>query len=172
MIASSMMRRRPMSIPVVCRCGRKLVAKDAAAGRIVPCPECGRPIEIPSLFFARDDPIPIAVECSDPPSPARGESRHLIWKDPVVLIGAAVPSVILLVFFAYLVNRQAERKFRERIALLRAEADRFVADGNMMAAREKYQAIISYAGEGNPGDDPTRAHIEAASLDSHGGKTG
>jgi hypothetical protein len=170
---------RSMPIPVTCQCGGKFTAKDKAAGRIVPCPKCGRPVEIPSLFFARDDPFrigvdpsdppgsayepfPVAIDYSDPPDPPEVKAKRAYWKDPVVLIGTAVPTLVLLAFVAYLVNQRIESGFRERIAHLRAEADQLAADGRMVAAYEEYDALLEYAGDRDPGDNSTRAHIESA----------
>ena len=38
-----------MSIPVVCKCGKRLRAKDEFAGKRTVCPECGQPLTVPGL---------------------------------------------------------------------------------------------------------------------------
>lgn len=38
-----------MSIAVTCECGKKLRAKDQAAGKQVRCPGCGRAVQVPSV---------------------------------------------------------------------------------------------------------------------------
>ncbi len=37
-----------MTIPVACKCGKKLAAKDEFAGKTVKCPQCGQPLKIPT----------------------------------------------------------------------------------------------------------------------------
>lgn len=50
-----------MPIPVVCECGRQLMAKDEYAGRQTQCPDCGRDLVIP------DQPHDASVEASHSP---------------------------------------------------------------------------------------------------------
>lgn len=42
-----------MGIPIECRCGKRLTAKDDAAGRRVTCPACQSPIDVPAPAVAK-----------------------------------------------------------------------------------------------------------------------
>ena len=110
-----------MAIRFACgSCGKRLAAKDEHAGRRTTCSACGWGTVIPfqSTREADDSPEPPPVppgltrlrtdEDDDEPEPCRAakpadaERRRPLWKDPVVVIGTAVPMSILLVFFTYL----------------------------------------------------------------------
>ena len=84
-----------MAIKFSCFCGRRFNALDKYAGRRTICPDCKREIEVPSIA------PPVPEEASPPPIAPPAERRRL-WQDPIVVIGTAVPSLILTAFFVYL----------------------------------------------------------------------
>ncbi|CAN5624953.1 hypothetical protein BH23PLA1_BH23PLA1_15030 [soil metagenome] len=57
-----------MPIPVICECGRQLMAKDEYAGRQTQCPDCGRDLIIPeaNLEPAGYAPPPSPTPSADP----------------------------------------------------------------------------------------------------------
>jgi hypothetical protein len=101
-----------------CECGKQFKAKDEHAGRRAICPACRREFRFPVPSFAGSDESPdlipsvlsriVTDEGSHPEQPetdepkGEGKSRRPFWKDPIVLIGTAGPTLILVVFFIYL----------------------------------------------------------------------
>jgi predicted RNA-binding Zn-ribbon protein involved in translation (DUF1610 family) len=75
-----------MSIPVVCKCGKKLSVKDEYAGRRAKCPACGGTLTVPLKGEVETDPVPpkqaatvpastpnyamVAAPIHSPPAPA------------------------------------------------------------------------------------------------------
>jgi hypothetical protein len=102
-----------MAIEITCECGKRFRAKDEYAGRRGICPACRAEFSIP--VPAAESTKPTA---SAPPPIASGESererngsieqttaKRPIWKDPILVIGAAVPTTILMTFFGFLAVR-------------------------------------------------------------------
>jgi len=98
-----------MPIKVTCECGKRFQAKDEYEGRRAICPSCRREF----VFQARG--VPAFIELPDPPplplirteedEPGQDGSTEVsrpFWKDPIVVIGAAIPTLILAIFFTYL----------------------------------------------------------------------
>ena len=92
-----------MAIRFACQhCGERFTAKDEQAGKRAKCSACGEVTRIPSqpTWEADDSPTPPTVSPEAPP--ADGKKRRPLWKDPVVVIGMAAPTLILAVFFTSL----------------------------------------------------------------------
>jgi hypothetical protein len=78
--------------------------RPLAQGTVVRCPACRQGFAAPGLQTAKTgpswdpdfEPMPTSKTVATP------KSERPIWKDPVVVIGATVPSLILIVFFGYL----------------------------------------------------------------------
>ena len=101
-----------MAITFTCECGKEFRAKDELAGRREICPACRREFVITAPEVRQDK----ATSVSQEPSPFRTielggivtthdehpEVSRPFYRDPVVVIGAAIPSLILAVFFGYL----------------------------------------------------------------------
>src|ERR1017187_7598682 len=103
-----------MPIAFACQCGKQFRFKDEHAGRRVACPACKREIHVPvPIDLAPVDAIapreeerqPHAADPWIPPEwqvslslserekakPAVSQAGRPFWRDPVVVIGAAVP---------------------------------------------------------------------------------
>jgi hypothetical protein len=76
------------------------------------------------------------------PKPSDRQKRPL-WKDPVVVIGAAVPILILSVFFGYLYFDRVEKEFEGRVTRLKIEADDLARSGESRTALEKYDSLLT-----------------------------
>src|SRR5688572_13539388 len=46
-----------MGVSVVCTCGKRLKAKESAAGRTANCPACGQPVTFPALKTQAGDSL-------------------------------------------------------------------------------------------------------------------
>jgi hypothetical protein len=156
-----------VAIEFSCRCGAELRVRDENAGRRAKCPRCAAILDIPDRPA---EPI-VRVETDAPLSrrsaPVEQESQALakpkrFYRDPVVLVGAAVPTAILVAFFSYLFIKHSQEKFRADIARMKVEADEAAGRGENARALEKYQALLALAGTDDPGDEVTRASIEQA----------
>ncbi len=119
-----------MPIRFRCRCGQLFQPKDRHAGTRVRCPACGRAGRIPAPANQVSEGPPetdprAEVEDHNGPSAPQSE-RHgslSFWRDPVIVVGGAVPTLILLVFFVYLVRTHlATRNEPETPPGLRAHA--------------------------------------------------
>ena len=60
-----------MSIAVKCRCGKKFKAKDRFAGRIVRCPNCKGPLQIPASVVGGESATAPAPTAASPGGPVR-----------------------------------------------------------------------------------------------------
>ena len=93
-----------MAIAFSCGCGKRFTARDEYAGRRAICPGCRREFIFPVRDNGgRDEPPP--GDRSRPDEPEHDETAETprpFRKDPVVVIGAAIPTLILTVFFGYL----------------------------------------------------------------------
>jgi hypothetical protein len=95
-----------MPITFTCECGKKFQAKGEHAGRRAICPSCRRQITFPVQGGPEPEPAPeptvftsIPTEDGKPKPPAQTDATRPFWKDPIVVGGGVVPTVILLVFF-------------------------------------------------------------------------
>ena len=97
-----------MSVQFTCPgCQSLLGASDDQANSIVRCPSCrntfqlsgGSPLTAAPVHgrFPSDDEL-VQSERPSPTAPGRP-----LWNDPIVVIGAAVPTLIIVAFFVYLV---------------------------------------------------------------------
>lgn len=64
-----------MSVTAFCECGRKLKAKDEAAGRTAICPDCGARVKLPEKTAAADHDAPLS-------SPGSADSSKPEGTDP------------------------------------------------------------------------------------------
>lgn len=149
-------------IDVTCRCGKLLRAKDEAAGKSAKCPKCGESIEIPipprvsNQANRMDLGIDLAAQL-----PAEPPSRPF-WKDPVFIVGATVPAVVLLAFFVYLAIQRTGRVHREQIIAINTNANSDRLAGKIKAAYDKYGQAISLFKPKDLTDETVRAAIEEA----------
>jgi hypothetical protein len=157
-----------MSIDFSCVCGKRYRAEDRHAGKRWICPACNRELFVPGGAQPPPLPSPVEVAASSverakparPPEdqqsyelgsqPSREQSRPF-WKDPVVVVGAAVPTLILVCFFTYLAVDYSARAFRERVHALREEADSLSAS-QYRSAFEKYEKILAMTRGWGAGD--------------------
>ena len=145
-------------------CLRAYSVRDDLAGRRVRCKGCDAEIAIPadpspSVFV----PVAPSVSLLDEPSwPAKGDPGHRpFWKDPVFVIGAAVPAAVLIWFGSYLYIDRLRRQHVATILDLRAEADRsYKSDPE--AAFAAYGRLIVFAGDGDPHNESARQAIKSA----------
>jgi hypothetical protein len=143
---------------------------DEHAGRRSKCPRCGAAVEVQFQNAWEEDnsPPPLrrptpsvpavpavlpqiraSEDEDDEPEPYRSpakpgdEKRRPFWRDPVVVVGAAVPITILTIFFGYLYYDHAEREFERRVATLKTEADRIAQAGEPLRAIQEYENILA-----------------------------
>jgi hypothetical protein len=83
-------------------CGDSLATPDELAGKLISCPTCNNRIGVP--VPALESLAVQALEEPLVPRPVADAVSRPFWRDPVVLIGAAVPTLILTAFIAYLVG--------------------------------------------------------------------
>jgi hypothetical protein len=88
-----------MPIEIRCVCGTALRVRDQDAGKHATCPACRRDF----VIAAKSGP---SATIEDLPDSAIVGRRW--WNDPVIVVGAAIPSAILLAFFGYLVGSRRE----------------------------------------------------------------
>src|SRR5262249_38668504 len=115
-------------------CGQRFAAKDEHKGHRWKCPACGVGIEVPDQMNR--------VDWSPAPESATAGGRPL-WKDPIVVIGTAVPTLILAWFFVYLLVERAEKEFEGRAVQLKLEADRLARSRESRQAYEKYLELLA-----------------------------
>lgn len=145
-----------MPISFACDCGRILEVQQAASGRSVGCPYCGSVVRVPERAFV---PRPTVAS----PRPVEPLRPYRLWRDPIVLIGGSVPTLILVVFFGYLWKAKADRDFSARITATKAAADRLYTAGRLAEANEAYLAVLN-DGAGWSGDPQTKIDIRAAAT--------
>ncbi len=129
-----------MAIKFVCpHCGKRFTTKEDNAGKRAKCSACGEVTRIPSqpTWEVDDSPTPPPVPPAAPP--ADGEKRRPLWKDPVVVIGTAVPTLILAVFITSL----AWQHFRASRS----------GSGAQNLAGHRATADVSRKSKFQPGDD-------------------
>ena len=117
-----------MPIEITCECGKRFRAKDEYAGRWGTCPACRREFMVPAptdlgqvdIAKPQDDgrgppvtevglPIDLQISLSltehQTPKAVASQPGRPFSRDPVVVIGAAVPTTILMTFFGFLALR-------------------------------------------------------------------
>jgi len=151
-----------MSILVECTCGKQVMAKDEYAGRRYKCQTCGMILTIPqrSVFIPNESLVqPVETAATETNSET---DKRPFWKDPVVVVGAALPTVILLVFLGYLYRERNEKIFQERILAWKVKADDFVAKDQTVQAFDAYAIIVTAAEKHPTSDSQTLAIFEIA----------
>ena len=148
------------------------------------CPHCGDRTWLRS--FDEDEPpgISLAVRCPkcldyfDPaddssyahPLISKGSVRmsgDLPWyKDSILRWAWILPAIILGPFLCYLVWESNRSNHRQMIAAMGKEAEQLTAKNENNAALEKYQALLAYVGESDPGSDEIRNLVEVARSES------
>lgn len=98
------------TIPVECSCGKRLKAKEEAAGTSAMCPACGKLVDIPVWAKPKLPEVDLGIDLSHPPEPNGGRSNAR-WKDPARLIA-----------LGYLL-RGSEPTFRSRVDAADAISD-------------------------------------------------
>jgi hypothetical protein len=73
------------------------------------------------------------------------KSLKPVWKDPVVVIGTAVPAIILVVFCTHLISEYHYNSRVERLGVLNAESQWLESQGSLRQALDKYDAILKLA---------------------------
>jgi hypothetical protein len=128
-----------MAIEVACQCGKRFGVAGEYAGKRIRCPGCRGAVLVPfvNVFVPKttDEPAPEVAPAATPP-------KRPFWRDPVVLIGGSVPTLILAIFFGYLHHEKQEQEFRDRIYGWKAKADRHWAAGETMPAYEAYKVVV------------------------------
>lgn len=109
-------------IRFTCPCGKKLKAPASAAGKVVTCPGCGRPLPVPASPEPADPPAPdepdkepsadrVPLDLEDDPDdePVRLPRRRSRSPLPFVLIGVGLLAgvALLMVVLAYQRTRRA-----------------------------------------------------------------
>jgi hypothetical protein len=162
-----------MAIKAVCECGKKFEAKDEYEGRRAICPSCKREFVfqrggIPVFQEVVEPPplLPIQVDDDDdqcqPEPPPRPEPSRPFWKDPIVVIGAAVPTAILTVFFVYLYFEHKTKEFHRHVYELKLEIDDLVKSRQSRAALDKCKEMLVLIGEPATGDFKMRGYADVA----------
>ncbi|MDE2104705.1 MAG: hypothetical protein KGL39_46140 [Patescibacteria group bacterium] len=154
-------------IPVSCNCGFKSQVKDERAGRDVKCPVCGKAISVPleslQIDVATDEPL---VDRSGAANAvairAASSGRRPFYKDPIIVVGSAIPLTILIMFGVYLESRQSLSRLRENIVSLKTEGDALLAKGDDESAFNKYSDIVALAGSRDLEDEAAAARVEDA----------
>lgn len=161
-----------MAITAECTCGKKFQAKDEYEGRRAICPACRREF----IFQAAGIPVfeelpasapvipPIPIEGDDDPCQpeSEGTAARRLWKDPVIVIGAAVPSTILLVFFVYLFHEHRTKAFHRHVYALKLEVDNLAKSGQSRAALDKCEEILGLVGDSTKADVKMRGYADVA----------
>ena len=91
------------------------------------------------------------------PAPSPGRP---FWKDPIVLIGTAVPTFILIAFFGYLHFQWSKEHLRQEIIRVKEQGDRYLAKSENDRAFERYDSLLRWVGNADPGDEQSRAALE------------
>ena len=163
-----------MSINVVCECGKKFQAKDEYEGRRGICPSCKREFVFQAAGLPVFEALPVSapiippiqvgddIDQSQPePKPEDPPSRPF-WKDPIVVIGAAVPLTILALFFGYLYYEHRTKDFHRRVYALKQEVDGLLKSGLNRAAFTKCEEILAAIGDRDACDAKMRGYADVA----------
>ena len=85
-----------MAIAITCECGKRIRAKDEHAGRRGICPSCRRELVIKTPAIAE-----AAIADALAPLPETLKTKPRWWRDPIIVTGATIPTLILLGFIGY-----------------------------------------------------------------------
>jgi hypothetical protein len=163
-------------------CGKRLAVKEQYVGWPTKCLACGTVLKVPptktewppkavSRTPAAPDPttppatdqavpdVPAPIESAEPPVV---ESKRPLWKDPVVVVGTAVPTLIMVWFFGYLVVEHIQRGFYEHAIALKAEADELERTGQHRQAFGRYEDVMTMIKGKLSGGGPYDELFEAA----------
>lgn len=153
-------------------CGRRLVVDQQYAGWPTKCPACAATLRVPlrTTSITNGIPSPPTQEPEQQSSPESTDEKAGMrppWKDPIIVIGAAVPTLVLIGFLIYLAFDHAERAFESRVVALKVEADRLAASGKPLEAYHRYAELLSLIHSKRPGDGRYQLIAESAerSLD-------
>jgi hypothetical protein len=138
-------------IVVTCDCGETVGVSDDLVGTVIRCPACHQPVSV-SVF------VPSLVIAGKPPP----DPKRPFWKDPIVVVGSAIPALILAVFFGYLSHERSEEEFRGRINAWKAKADRLALGGQTRAAYDAYKVVVD-GNDRHPTGDPQLLNAAALS---------
>lgn len=100
-------------------------------------------------------PEPEEASAANQPRPARAW-----WKDPIVVIGTLVPTVILVAFGIYLWQDHEFKNFQGRLRKLHATAQKAEAAGDRRAALEGYRTLVALAANRGHKDEELRRVVE------------
>jgi hypothetical protein len=163
-----------MAIQAVCECGKKFQARDEYEGRRAICPACKREFIFQAAGLPVFEEVPTSApaippdqvddddeHCQPEPKPEDPAPRPF-WKDPVVVIGAAVPLTILAVFFCYLYYEHRTREFHRRVYALKLETDDLVKSRQSRAALDKCEEILDLVGDSTTADVKMRGYADLA----------
>jgi hypothetical protein len=92
--------------------------------------------------------------------PAPG-SRRPFWKDPVVLIGTSIPTIILIAFFGYLHFQWSKEHLRQEIIRVKGQGDKYLANKDIGRAFERYDSLLRWVGNSDPGDGQSQSALES-----------
>jgi hypothetical protein len=111
-------------------------------------------------------PWPSATgQAADEPSPKPPPKPRRWWNDPVIVVGAAVPAVVLAWFAFYLAGDRARKEAARQAAELHAQATQLDAEGNSRWAYEKFGQAWEAAQRANL-DDEDVARIAKSAKDN------
>ncbi len=158
-----------MAISFTCECGKEFAAREELAGKTGICPACNRKFVVPGGALP-PPPVVAPVEVALPPLSVQGatpnpdepgttaeqEKPRAFWKDPIVAVGAAVPTAILVVFFTYLYLQHSAKAFRDRVHLLKAQADQLDRSSQYRSAFVKYEEVLTLSRAWRGGDRELR----------------
>jgi hypothetical protein len=170
-----------MSIKVACEaCGANRKAKDEASGRRVKCPKCGASLVLPepNVFvpIVTDDPAPPespgiylpieTYELGRDPKPVEETTpkspKSPFWKDPILVIGSAVPTLILVVFFGYLYQEYEAKSFALWVVGENQRAGRLARDGKNQEAYDIYTKVVAAGDRRTIADQAMRGEVGSA----------
>jgi enamine deaminase RidA (YjgF/YER057c/UK114 family)/DNA-directed RNA polymerase subunit RPC12/RpoP len=169
-----------MPIVFSCQCGKEFNAKDDNAGKRARCPQCRREFVIPnrSVF----GPIEPTTQAEPPPLPPNmppvfavpvsdAKIQHIqaedasrpFYRDPIIVVGATIPTLILTVFFGYLFYEHRTKEFHRRVYALKLEVDDLVKSGQSRAALDKCDEVLSAIGDPAAADVKMRGYADVVS---------
>jgi DNA-directed RNA polymerase subunit RPC12/RpoP len=155
-------------------CGAELKPKDEASGRPVKCPHCGASLVLPEpTVFVPISPQPPGVyvpienhelgrDLKPVEETTQKSPKRPFWKDPVVVIGSAVPTLILVVFFGYLYQDYDARSFPLWVAGENERAARLARDGKNQEAYDIYTRVVAAGDRRTIADPGTRVDVDLA----------
>jgi hypothetical protein len=176
-----------MAILVFCVCGKRFDARDEYAGRQGLCPACKRIFDIPipgEPTRSSNELEPVAATAAQsvvsiPPaeshtsvqevpgtdSVAVGETRRPFWRDPIIVIGATVPSLILFGFGVYLYRDYSAKQFLREVYEAKKTADSQAAsETSRRRAFASYESILSNIKNRNSTDPMLKKYEHATGI--------